>query len=301
MTDLTEPPAAPIDRPPDRPAGPAAGDGGLWRAAREAAARALDEDLAGYGDLAGRVFAEPGRAAIVAREAGVLSGTVPFLAAAGLVDPRLDVVFDLADGEAFGAGRRLGSVSGRLAGVLALERTGLNFLCRLSGVATLTAAFVAETRGTRARIAATRKTTPGLRALEKAAVEHGGGLPHRFGLFDAAMIKDNHIAAAGSVTEAVRRVRERLGHTYALEVETERLEQVDEALACGVHVIMLDNADVDLILAAVERIAGRAIVEVSGGITLDCVRVLAATGVDVISAGALITRARWIDIGLDME
>ncbi len=276
-------------------------DASVLRAARDAAARALDEDLAGYGDLAGRVFTGAGRATIVGREDGVLSGTVPFLAAAELLDPDLDVVFDRVDGERFPAGTPLGTVRGRLAGILALERTGLNFLGRLSGVATLTVAFVAAAAGTQARVAATRKTTPGLRALEKAAVEHGGGLPHRFGLFDSAMIKDNHIAAAGGLTAAVARVRERLGHAHLLEVETTSLEQVDEALACGVPVIMLDNADLDLVRAAVERIAGRAIVEVSGGITLGRVRPLAEAGVDIISAGALVTRARWIDVALDMD
>lgn len=276
-------------------------DASVVRAAREAASRALDEDLAGYGDLAGRVFTGAGAATIVGREAGVLSGTVPFLAAAELLGPGLDVVFDRADGERFPAGTPLGTVRGRLAGILALERTGLNFLGRLSGVATLTAAFVAAAAGTQARVAATRKTTPGLRALEKAAVEHGGGLPHRFGLFDSAMIKDNHIAAAGGLSAAVARVRERLGHAHLLEVETTSLEQVDEALACGVQVIMLDNADLDLVRAAVRRIAGRAIVEVSGGVTLERVRPLAEAGVDIISSGALITRARWLDVALDMD
>jgi nicotinate-nucleotide pyrophosphorylase (carboxylating) len=270
-------------------------------AAREAAQRALAEDLAGLGDLAGRVFTGSGRADVVAREEGVLSGTLPFLAAAELVDPALEVEFGVRDGERFAASQRLGTVAGPFASILALERTGLNFLGRLSGVATLTAAFVAETAGTGARIAATRKTTPGLRALEKAAVEHGGGLPHRFGLFDSAMIKDNHIAAAGGLTAAVELVRSRLGHAHLIEVETETLAQVEEALACRVHVIMLDNADVELVRAAVRFIAGRAVVETSGRITLERVRELAHAGVDVISAGALVTRARWIDIALDME
>jgi nicotinate-nucleotide pyrophosphorylase (carboxylating) len=162
----------------------------LWerRAAREAARRALDEDLAGFGDLAGSVFAEDVRAQVVAREPGVLSGRAVFTEAARLVDERLDVRFERGDGERFVAGDVLARLVGPGASVLALERTGLNLLGRLSGVATMTASFVAETEGTKARIAATRKTTPGLRALEKLAVVHGGGLPHRFGLFDAAMI-----------------------------------------------------------------------------------------------------------------
>jgi len=276
-------------------------DVALRAAAREAAQRALAEDLAGLGDLTGRVFAGSGRAAVVARQEGVLSGTLPFVAAAELVDPAVAVEFAVRDGERFAAGQKLGGVAGPFASLLALERTGLNFLGHLSGVATVTAAFVAETSGTAARVAATRKTTPGLRALEKAAVEHGGGLPHRFGLFDSAMVKDNHIAAAGGLTAAVERVRSRLGHAHLIEVETENLAQVEEAVACGVHVVMLDNADMGLVRAAVKLIGGRATVEVSGGIRLERVRPLAEAGVDVISASALITRAPWIDIALDME
>jgi nicotinate-nucleotide pyrophosphorylase (carboxylating) len=275
-------------------------DGVLRQAAREAAQRALEEDLAGLGDLAGRVFSEAGRGEFVARERGVLSGTSVLVAAAELVDPALTVELLLRDGERFGAGDQLAVVAGPLSALLALERTGLNFLGRLSGVATLTAAFVAETAGTSARIAATRKTTPGLRALEKAAVEHGGGLPHRFGLFDSAMIKDNHIAAAGGLTAAVERVRGRLGHAHLIEVETESLDQVHEALGCGVHVIMLDNVDLHLVRAAVRLIDGRAVVEVSGRVSLERVRPLAEAGVNVISVGALTTQARWVDIALDM-
>jgi nicotinate-nucleotide pyrophosphorylase (carboxylating) len=190
---------------------------------------------------------------------------------------------------------------GPLAALLAAERTGLNFLCRLCGVATLTARYVAETAGTQARIAATRKTTPGLRALEKQAVVHGGGTPHRFGLFDGAMIKDNHVAAAGGVAAAVARVRAQAAHAHALEVEVDTLEQLDEALACGAAIVLLDNMDTATVQAAVRRTAGRALLEVSGGVRLERVRELAATGVDIISVGALTTRAPWIDLGLDLE
>jgi nicotinate-nucleotide pyrophosphorylase (carboxylating) len=269
--------------------------------AYEAARRALAEDLAGYGDLTGGVLAGEGAARVVARGAGVLSGTAPFLAAAELVDARLSVGFCVQDGQRFGSRETLGSVAGPLAGLLALERTGLNFLGRLSGVASMTAAFVAETAGTKARIAATRKTTPGLRALEKQAVVHGGGLPHRFGLFDAAMVKDNHIRAAGGITAAVAEVRARLGHVHTVTVEVETLADVDEALACDVEVILLDNMELDAVRAAVRRIGGRAVIEVSGGITLDRVRPLAEAGVDIISVGALTTRSPWVDIALDME
>ena len=271
-------------------------------AAREAVVRALAEDLAGYGDLAGRVIAGDGRARIAARGAGVLSGTAAVREVAAQVDERLEVTFLFKDGDEFGPGDTLGGdPPGRRPGPRAMERTALNFLGRLSGIATMTAAFVAETACTRARIAATRKTTPGLRALEKQAVEHGGGLPHRFGLFDAAMVKDNHIRAAGGLTAAVRAVRERLGHVHLVEVEVESLAQVREALDCGAAVILLDNMDLEEVRAAVRLVGGRAVVEVSGGVTLQTVRDLAGAGVDVISVGALTTAAQWVDIGLDME
>ncbi len=273
----------------------------LRTAARAAARRALDEDLAGYGDLTGAAFEGDGVGRVVAREAGVLSGRLAFEEAAALVDPALTVTFARDDGDRLAAGETVAVVAGRLASILALERTGLNFLGRLSGVATLTARFVAETEGTGARIAATRKTTPGLRALEKAAVVHGGGLAHRFGLFDAALIKDNHAAAAGGVTAAVERVRRSLGHVHGLEVEVDDLGQLEEALTAGAGVVLLDNMDAATVRAAVELVAGRAVVEVSGGVTLERVRELAATGADVLSAGALTTRAPWLDVALDLE
>jgi nicotinate-nucleotide pyrophosphorylase (carboxylating) len=270
-------------------------------AAREAAARALAEDLAGYGDLAGSVFTGHGAALVLAREDGVLSGSEAFRATAELVDPALRTEFTVTDGERFAAGAPLATLSGPLAGILAAERTGLNFLCRLSGVATLTAAYVAETSGTRARIAATRKTTPGLRALEKEAVVHGGGTPHRFGLFDGAMIKDNHVAAAGGVAAAVVLVRSAAAHVHSVEVEVDTLEQLDEALAAGAAIVLLDNMDTATVRTAVQRVAGRALVEVSGGVRLERVRELAATGADIISVGALTTRAPWLDLALDLE
>ncbi len=273
----------------------------LRAVAREAARRALDEDLAGYGDLAGSVFTKEVRAQVIAREAGVLSGRLPFEEAAALVDAHIGVQFERLDGERFIAGDVLARLVGPGASVLALERTGLNFLGRLSGVATMTARLVAETEGTGARIAATRKTTPGLRALEKMAVVHGGGLPHRFGLFDAAMIKDNHALAAGGVGAAVAAVRGALGHIHGIEVEVDDFDQLDEALAAGATVVLLDNMNAEQVRTAVARVAGRAVVEVSGGVTLERVRELAQTGVDVISAGALTTRSPWVDVALDLE
>jgi nicotinate-nucleotide pyrophosphorylase (carboxylating) len=279
---------------PLRPRGPRA-------AARAAVRRALREDLAGYGDLTGSAFAGDGVARVVAREAGVLSGLAALEETAAQVDPALAVAVLVHDGERFTAGDVIAELRGPLAAIFAAERTALNFLCRLSGVATLTAGFVAQTAGTRARIAATRKTTPGLRALEKQAVVDGGGTPHRFGLFDGAMIKDNHVAAAGGVAAAIARVRAGAAHVHALEVEVDTLEQLDEALAAGAAIVLLDNMDTDDVRAAVERVAGRAVVEVSGGVRLERVRELAETGVDVISAGALTTRAPWIDLALDLE
>ena len=271
------------------------------RAAREAAERALAEDLAGYGDLAGGAFPGPGSAQVVAREPGVLSGAAAFAATAALVDPDLTVTFCVQDGGSFAAGDVLAEIAGPFTGILAAERTGLNFLCRLSGVATLTARYVAETTGTSARIAATRKTTPGLRALEKEAVVHGGGTPHRFGLFDGAMIKDNHIAAAGGVTAAVAAVRACSAHVHSLEVEVDTLEQLDEAMDDRVAIVLLDNMDTATVREAVTRVAGRAVVEVSGGVRLGRVRELAEAGVDIISVGALTTHSPWLDLGLDVE
>jgi nicotinate-nucleotide pyrophosphorylase (carboxylating) len=270
-------------------------------AARMAARRALREDLAGYGDLTGSVFAGDGAARIVAREAGVLSGAAALEETARLVDPALAVEVFVHDGERFAARDAIAELRGPLAAIFAAERTALNFLCRLSGVATLTAQYVAETAGTGARIAATRKTTPGLRALEKQAVVHGGGTPHRFGLFDGAMIKDNHVAAAGGVAAAIAQVCAGAAHLHALEVEVDTLEQLDEALAGGATIVLLDNMDTATIRQAVERAAGRAVIEVSGGVRLERVRELAEAGADVISAGALTTRAPWVDLALDLE
>jgi len=231
----------------------------------------------------------------------VLSGVAALEETARQVDAALAVGVLIHDTERFASGDAIAELRGPLAAILAAERTALNFLCRLSGVATLTATYVAETAGTRTRIAATRKTTPGLRALEKQAVVHGGGTPHRFGLFDGAMIKDNHVAAAGGVAAAVERVRAGAAHLHALEVEVDTLEQLDEALAVGVTIVLLDNMDTETIREAVTRVAGRAVVEVSGGVRLERVRELAEAGVDVISAGALTTRAPWIDLALDLE
>jgi nicotinate-nucleotide pyrophosphorylase (carboxylating) len=276
-------------------------DTALRAAAHDAARRALAEDLAGFGDLAGRAFTAPGRARVEARADGVLSGVPVFCEAARLVDPELVVEFSCAAGASFVRGATLATLAGRQSSILALERTGLNLLARLSGVATITARYVAQTAGSAAVIAGTRKTTPGLRALEKQAIVDGGGSPHRFGLFDGAMIKDNHVAAAGGLPAAVAAVRAGLSHAHLLEVEVDTLDQLDQALAAGVPVILLDNMSVADVGAAVSRTAGRAVLEVSGGVTLETVGQYAATGVAVISVGALTTAAPWIDLSLVVD
>lgn len=268
-----------------------------WRAAE----LALDEDLAGYGDVTGAAFTGEAVGRIIVREEGVLSGSEACMATAALVSPELTVQFRKRDGMRFDTGEEVATIRGPVAAMLAAERTGLNFLGRLSGIATCTSRFVAEVAGTRVRIAATRKTTPCLRALEKQAVAHGGGTPHRFGLFDGILIKDNHIAAAGGVRAAVDLVRSHAPHVFSIEVEVDTLDQLDEALAASASAVLLDNMSVDDVRKAVQRTAGRAMVEVSGGVRMDTVRELALTGVDIISIGALTTCADWVDFGLDMD
>lgn len=269
-------------------------------------AAALTED-APWGDVTCETFVPPSATATAqlrARTDGVLAGGQVFTAAFTLTDPSTSVVFGVPDGARFRAGDVLAEVSGPARAVLRAERIGLNFIQRMSGIATLTAAYVAAVAGTKARIVDTRKTTPGLRALERHAVRAGGGHNHRFSLSDAVMVKDNHLAVAAaqglSVTEALRAARERLGHTTHLEVEVDRLDQIEPVLAAGVDTIMLDNFSVADLRAGVAQVAGRAIVEASGTIRLETVRAVAETGVDVISVGALTHSAPALDLGLDV-
>ncbi|GAB3155754.1 carboxylating nicotinate-nucleotide diphosphorylase [Microbacterium neimengense] len=268
---------------------------------------ALDED-APWGDVTSETLIPAdavATASLVAREAGVFSGGEVFAAAFRLVDPRTRVELLLADGAEFDAGTNLATVTGPARSVLTAERVGLNFVQRMSGIATLTAAYVAEVAHTGARIADTRKTTPGLRAFERHAVVSGGGHNHRFSLSDAVMAKDNHLAvlaAAGvPVTQALQEALARLPHTTHVEVEVDRLDQIDDVLAAGVGTIMLDNFSIEDLRRGVEQIAGRAIVDASGGVTLETVREIAETGVDVISVGALTHAARGLDLGLDID
>ena len=267
---------------------------------------ALDED-APWGDLTSEALipeAATATAELVAREPGVLSGIEVFAAAFRLVDARIAVERRAADGEAFDAGQVLARVTGPARGILTAERVALNLVQRMSGVATLTARYVDAVAGTRARIVDTRKTTPGLRSLERQAVRDGGGRNHRRSLSDAVMAKDNHLAvltAGGQdLATALRAARERMPHTAHLEVEVDRLDQIDAVLAGGADTIMLDNFDLADLRDGVARIGGRAVVEASGGVSLDTVAGIAATGVDVISVGALTHLARALDLGLDV-
>jgi nicotinate-nucleotide pyrophosphorylase (carboxylating) len=267
---------------------------------------ALDED-APWGDLTSEVLIPADAVAtaqLVAREAGVFSGGAVFDAAFRLVDPRITVHLLLRDGAPFATGDVLAEASGPARGILQAERIGLNFVQRMCGIATLTARYVVETEGTSARIVDTRKTTPGLRAFERQAVRDGGGHNHRFSLSDAVMAKDNHLAvlSAGGInlTDALIAVRAKLSHTTHFEVEVDSLEQIEPVLAAGIDTIMLDNFDLGDLREGVRRIAGRAIVEASGGVSLDTVRGIARTGVDVISVGALTHSVRSLDLGLDV-
>jgi nicotinate-nucleotide pyrophosphorylase (carboxylating) len=269
-------------------------------------AAALEED-APWGDLTSEVLVPAwatGTARLVAREPGVLSGTAAFAAAFQLVDPELSVSAWVQDGSAFEAGTVLAEVAGSARAILRGERIGLNFIQRMSGIATETARYVTAVAATPARIVDTRKTTPGLRALERQAVRDGGGHNHRHSLSDAVMAKDNHLAfladAGVTLTEALVRARHLLPHTAHLEVEVDRLDQIPDVLAAGVDTIMLDNFTLDELREGVAIIGDRAIVEASGGVTLETVTDIAGTGVDVISVGALTHSVRSLDLGLDV-
>ncbi|TLP72936.1 carboxylating nicotinate-nucleotide diphosphorylase [Nesterenkonia sphaerica] len=268
---------------------------------------ALAEDVP-CGDLTTEAFVPvhaQAQAQLRAREPGVLSGGEVFARAMQTLDGDVAVKLLRAEGSRFGAGDLLAEVTGPARAILTGERVGLNLVQRMSGIATLTAAFVEAVRGTGVRITDTRKTTPGLRALERYAVRCGGGHNHRFSLSDAVMVKDNHlaaVAAAGTgLAAAVREAKSRLQHTALIEVEVDRMDQVLPALEGGAHTILLDNFGLDQMRQAVELIAGRAVVEASGGVSLETVGAMAVTGVDVISVGALTHSARALDLGLDFE
>lgn len=265
---------------------------------------ALEED-APWGDITSQSLipaAARVTAALAAREPGVLCGEDIFTAAMSLTDPAIATRFRIHDGDPFAKGDILATIEGPARGVLQAERVALNFTQRLCGIANLTASYVAEAAGTKARIADTRKTTPGLRLLERYAVRCGGGVNHRFSLSDAVMAKDNHLAVLGtSLAEAIQQARATLPHTTHFEVEVDSLDQIDAILDAGVDTIMLDNFTSADLRAGVEKIAGRALVEASGGVTLERIREIAATGVDIISIGALTHSVRALDLGLDFR
>ena len=264
---------------------------------------ALTEDLAPMGDATTRAVIPAGiryTARLNAREPGVVSGLQIAALAFRLVDPALKVTTHVPDGSPITPGQTLMEIEGDAASILMGERVALNFAGRLSGIATLTAAFVAETAGTKARITCTRKTTPGLRMVEKAAVAHGGGSNHRYGLSDAILIKDNHIAAAGGIRPVLEAAKAARSHMMRVELEVDSLAQLEEALAIGgADVILLDNMDTPTLRRAVEITAGRVVLEASGNMRLARIAEVAATGVDYISVGALTHSASTLDLGLD--
>lgn len=262
----------------------------------------LNEDI-GHGDISSEsLFSQDdtGRAILVSRESFVAAGAGSVAAEVFLLqNPDIKVSDVVKDSTPVAAGDTLLCVSGPVPDLLKAERVALNLLQRLSGIATITAAFVEKVKPYPVRITDTRKTTPGLRLLEKYAVRVGGGANHRFNLSDGVLIKDNHIAACGSLSRAVRTLRANVPHTLKIEVETDTLEQVREALDCGADIIMLDNMRPAQLRQAVAMIDGRAVTEASGGVTLDTVAAIAASGVDVISVGALTHSAPSCDVGMD--
>jgi nicotinate-nucleotide pyrophosphorylase (carboxylating) len=242
------------------------------------------------------------RAVVVARAAGTIAGLPLVAAALRRVAPDIDIAAETGDGAAVEAGAVLLRVGGQARAILAAERVALNFLGHLSGIATATAAYVARVAHTKARICCTRKTTPGLRALEKYAVRCGGGFNHRFGLDDAILIKDNHIAVAGGIAAVLARAKAVTGHLVKVEIEVDTLAQLDAVLAAGgADAVLLDNMNVATMRRAVEMVAGRLVTEASGGITLDTVAAIAETGVDYISSGALTHSAPNLDVAMDIE
>lgn len=263
---------------------------------------ALAEDFGRSGDITSDcTIPEAARARVVmaTREEGRIAGLDLAELAFKAVDPSLSVKRLTPEGADVKKGDRVMEVEGRARSILMAERVALNFVGRMSGIATLTLKMTRAVGNHKARIAATRKTTPGLRAIEKYAVQAGGGLPHRFGLDDAIMIKDNHIAMAGGIKVALRRAKERAGHTVKIEIEVDTLAQLKEALEEGADIVMLDNMSLEDMTEAVKMVAGRAVVEASGGVTLDRIPKIAATGVDVISSGAITHSAPNFDVGLD--
>ena len=269
----------------------------------EVVRRALAEDLGRAGDLTTDAVVPPNtwaQARLVARRAGRVAGLEVALSAFRQLDPQVQVQPRLGDGDDAAADQTLAQVAGLARPLLGAERTALNLLGRLCGIATATRDLVRAVDGTGARVVCTRKTTPGLRALEKYAVRCGGGANHRFGLDDAVLIKDNHVALAGGVRAAIERARAHVGHLVKIEVEVDALAQLDEALAAGVEAVLLDNMELETLREAVRRVAGRAVTEASGGIRPETIRAVAETGVDLISVGWITHSAPALDVALDV-
>lgn len=265
--------------------------------------RALDEDLGRAGDVTSNATIPPDHRSagrVVARARGRIAGLAQATRAFTLLDPSVELRLLAVDGDDVAPGDRLAEVAGPTRSLLAAERTCLNLLGHLSGVATATAEMTRRIDGTRARVVDTRKTLPGLRALQKYAVRCGGGANHRFGLDDAALIKDNHIVAVGSVAGAVKAARAAVGHMVKIECEVDSLGQLDEALAAGVDAVLLDNMTPDELRTAVARVAGRCVTEASGGVTSETVRAIAESGVDLVSVGWLTHSAPQLDVALDL-
>lgn len=265
---------------------------------------ALLEDLGRAGDVTTDAVVPPGtllRAALVARQQGVVAGLDLAALAFRLLDPAIVVEVMRPDGSVLAPGEVIATIAGPARGVLTGERTALNFLCHLSGVASATAGIVAAIRPWKAQLVCTRKTMPGLRAVQKYAVRAGGGGNHRFGLDDAVLIKDNHVAIAGGVVEAIRRARAHVGHMVKIEVEVDTLAQLEEVLGVGVDAVLLDNMGPQMLREAVALVAGRALCEASGRISPATAPAVAAAGVDLISAGWLTHSAPVLDIGLDFR
>jgi len=270
-----------------------------------AVARALDEDLGRAGDVTSMATIPemtPARAIMVARQAGVIAGLSLAVATFQKLSADVRIEPHIRDGATVKKGQHVLTISGPARAVLTGERTALNFVGRLSGIATLTSEYVRQTAGTKLRITCTRKTTPGLRALEKYAVRCGGGFNHRFGLDDAILIKDNHIAVAGGITPVLQRARGFTGHLVKIEIEVDTLDQLREVLDTGLaDVVLLDNMNMAELKEAVKLAQGRVVLEASGGVTLDSIAAIAATGVDYVSSGALTHSAPNFDVALDIE
>ncbi|MBR9824769.1 MAG: carboxylating nicotinate-nucleotide diphosphorylase [Alphaproteobacteria bacterium] len=269
---------------------------------KDAVTRALAEDQGGRGDITALACIPATATAkfyFAAREKGVLCGIEPALEAIWQMDPDAGVSVQIEDGEPVARGDLIASVQGNARALLAAERIALNFLGRMSGIATFTRRYVDAVAGTGAQIAHTRKTTPGMRAFELQAVQAGGGALHRFGLDDAILIKDNHVAVCGGVAQAVKAAKSNAGHMTRIAVEVDRLDQLDAAIEAGAESVLLDNFSLEDLRSAVSRAKGKVTLEASGGVNLETVHGIAETGVDVISVGALTHSAPNFDIGLD--